>query len=171
LWRLGSWSPLGQVREVPDPVTVALSADARLLVSGSAELHGKVATAPVSEGVTRATSLSTRKNDQVRNVVLSADGTRVVATAQDETAVVIDMRNGEELLRAQAPGTLSLVPQAALSPDGRLLLTAGAAGASLWEVTPADPVRTACARVKRNLTAEEWKRWFEVEPWRKTCAG
>jgi hypothetical protein len=59
----------------------------------------------------------------------------------------------------------------ATAPDGHLLLTVGRGGANLWEITPADPLRTACERVNRNLAPEEWKRWFEDEPWRKTCTG
>ena len=169
LWRLRSWAPLGQVHGMRTQSVVALSADAaRLVVGESAARHAQIMLAPVAEGQTRATALSARKNGGICCLTTSADGTRAVASSVDDIATVIDLRSGEELLRARLPTTGSL--RAALSPDGRLLLTAGGAGANLWEVTPADPARTACERVKRSFTPEEWRRWFGDEPWRKTCA-
>jgi len=167
LWQLGSWVSRGEVREVGSDVTIALSADARLLAIGSFARYGQVFSAPVSDGVTRATRLSARKNGGIRRVALSADASRVVVSAIDQTAVVIDLRSGEELLRAR----VSEYSPAVLSPDGRLLLTAGNGGAALWEVTPKDLLGAACVRVTRNLTPEEWRRWFVDEPWRKTCGN
>jgi hypothetical protein len=90
-----------------------------------------------------------------------------VASSVDNIASVVDLGSGEELLRARLTDRGSLA--AALSPDGRLLLTAGGADANLWEVTLVDPLRTACQRLNRSFTAEEWRHWFGDEPWRKSC--
>lgn len=170
LWRLGSWAPLGQVQGLRGSTVLALSADAGLLVlAESGANHGQILAAPVVAGLSRAKVLGVRQNGGACCLALSADGHHAVVSTMDRLASVIDLRSGDEVLRARLPASGSL--QAALSPDGRRLLTNGAAGANLWEVNADDPVRSGCARVKRNFSTEEWRRWFGDEPWRKTCAS
>lgn len=170
LWRVGSWAPLGQIYGIRGTPVVALSADAtRVVIAESGVAYGQVLVAPVVAGRSRATALITRKNGGACCLATSADGTRVVVSSVDDMATVVDLGSGEELLRARLPAQGSL--RATLSPDGRWLLTAGAAGANLWELTPADPLAAACSRVRRSFTADEWRRWFGIEPWRKSCAG
>lgn len=169
LWRLGSWAPLGQVQGLRTQGVLALSADAGLLVlAESGANHGQILAAPVATGLLRAKGLGGRRNGGACCLALSADGQHAVVSTMDNLASVTDLRSGDEVLRARLPASGSL--QAALSPDGRRLLTAGGAGAKLCEVSADDPVRSGCARVKRNFTTEVWRRWFGDEPWRKTCA-
>ena len=99
---------------------------------------------------------------------LSADGTHAVGSSVDNMATVIDLRSGKVLLRARLSASGSL--QTALAPDGRMLLTANGSAAPLWEVTVADPLRSACQRLKRDFARDEWQRWFGSEAWRKTCS-
>jgi WD40 repeat protein len=170
LWRLGSWAPLGQVHGIrANPSEVALDPAAqRLLVGEDGAAYGQILVAPVTTGRTRASALGARKNGGIRCcLAVSADGRRAVASSADNIASVIDIGSGEELLRAPLTEDGSLAT--ALSPDGRLLLTAAGASAHVWEVTVADPLRTACGRLNRSFTAEEWRHWFGNEPWRKTC--
>jgi WD40 repeat protein len=166
LWRLGSWAPLGQVHGTRTAPKLALDpAAARLVMSESAEAYGQILVAPVTAGRTRASALSARKNGGICCLAISADGNRAVASSVDNIASVIDLGSGEELLRARLTDSLA----AALSPDGRLLLTAGGADANVWEVTLVNPLRTACQRLNLSFTAEEWRHWFGDEPWRKSC--
>ncbi len=167
-WRLGTWAPLGQVGGMGSGSVVALSEDAaRLVVGESNARYGQILMAPVAEGKTRSSVLNTRMNGGICCLAISADGSHAVASSMDDIATVIDLRSGEEVLRARLTETGSL--GAALSPDGRLLLTAGGASANVWEIKPGDPLRAACERVGRSFTPEEWRRWFGNEPWRKTC--
>ena len=71
----------------------------------------------------------------------SPDGGRVVATAEDNTAVVWDRATGEELARVR--GHTAPVILATFTPDGSKLVTASQDGtARLWELTAAaDRVR------------------------------
>ncbi len=63
------------------------------------------------------------------------------------------------------------VKDLAFSPDGNWLGTAGDDGVvRLWRLGPAAAmVEEACARLPRNLTAEEWRRAFGARPYRRTC--
>ena len=168
LWHLGSWASLGQVHGIRAAPQLALDpAAARLVMGESGAAYGQILVAPVAPGRTRASALSARKNGGICCLAISADGTLAVASSVDNIASVIDIGSGEELLRTRLTDRGSLA--AALSPDGRLLLTAAVAGANVWEVTPVDPLRTACHRLNRSFTAEEWRHWFGNEPWRKSC--
>jgi hypothetical protein len=41
--------------------------------------------------------------------------------------------------------------------------------ARVWLWRPKDLIADVCARLPRNLTAEEWKQYLGEEPYRKTC--
>jgi WD40 repeat protein len=61
---------------------------------------------------------------------------------------------------------------AAFSPDGRYLLAGyQERSAALWLWRSTDLADQACARLTRNLSREQWTRWFSKEPYRKTCAN
>jgi len=62
------------------------------------------------------------------------------------------------------------VTRSMLSPDGRWLL-AGTEdhGAYIWPMTAKDLIATACARLSRNLTGDEWKKYRADAPLGKTC--
>ena len=62
----------------------------------------------------------------------------------------------------------------ALTPDGGLLASSGWDdwGTGAIEVTrvwPDDPVAAACSKLRRNLTHEEWRKYFGDAPYRPTC--
>lgn len=169
LFRLGSWAPLGEVRGMRTASKVALALNAEQLVAvESGAAFGQMLLAPVAGGRSRAKALSSQRNGGYCCLSISADGTHAVGSSVDNMATVIDLRNGQVLLRARLPGSGSL--QAALSPDGKLLLTSGGAMAQLWEVSVADPLRSACQRLKRDFTRDEWQHWLGSEAWRKTCS-
>jgi hypothetical protein len=147
---------------------VALGHNAeRLVAAESSVAFGQILLAPVAEGRTRAKALSSQRNGGYCCLSISADGTHAVASSVDNMATVVDLRSGQEVLRAPLNDGGSL--QAALSPGWSAAADVRWRRCQLWEVTLTDPLRTACQRLKRNFTREEWQRWFGTEPWRKTC--
>lgn len=59
----------------------------------------------------------------------------------------------------------------AFSPVGRWLVTAGCENtARLWTLPVDLLIEKACRVAGRNLTLEEWQRFFPGEPHRQTCA-
>jgi WD40 repeat protein len=70
---------------------------------------------------------------------------------------------------AQLPDS-GYIRAAAFSPDGRYLLTGSDDGsAALWLWRSDDLRDQACARLTRNLSHEEWARWFGKESYRPIC--
>ena len=70
---------------------------------------------------------------------------------------------------AQLPD-MGYLRAAAFSPDGRYLLTGhNERAAALWLWRSGDLRDQACARLTRNLSPDEWERWFPKQPYRKIC--
>jgi WD40 repeat protein len=82
---------------------------------------------------------------------------------------VWDVASGRELARIpHDEGVLD----AAFSPDGKYIASGSYdRSARLWLWRAEDLVEEACARLTRNLSAEEWSRYIGVEPFRDTCLG
>jgi len=67
-------------------------------------------------------------------------------------------------------GHTNLVTSVALSPDGKLLASVSADGSViLWDTDPQSWLKKSCQRVGRNLTREEWNKYFPAEDYRQTC--
>ncbi len=89
------------------------------------------------------------------------------ATITHGRLTVWDAVTGARL--AQLPDT-GYLRAAAFSPDGRYLLTGyDEHVAALWLWRSADLRDQACARLTRNLSRDEWARWFPKEPYRQVC--
>jgi len=170
-WRVGTWTRIGELRVKAYPSTAALSPDgSSIAIGGGSARYGPVVLGPVGEGSAVGSIVSQRKNSGVYAVRYSADGKLVVAVAQDRTAQVLDAATGEERLRVITGPDVHLAPNpAAISPDGRYVVTAGLNEARLWDIVPADLVAEACRSVGRNLTTEEWRDFLGGEAYRKTC--
>ena len=60
----------------------------------------------------------------------------------------------------------------AFSPDGALLVTDGRRDSALiWVVAHEQLTTQVESRLTRNLTEQEWRRYFRGEPFRKTNAN
>lgn len=105
----------------------------------------------------------------IEDVALSPDGTRIVIASSDKTASVWRADGeGEPLVLRGHEGS---VESAAFSPDGTRIVTASWDGTvRIWTVAPDTLARSLCHRAGRNLTAEEWTRYFPARPYRATCA-
>ncbi len=81
---------------------------------------------------------------------------------------LVDPVTDEDLIRLEHG---SKVHAAAATSDGRWLLTAGDDGrVRIWPLQAGDLIARACARVRRNLTRQEWTRLVgEAEAYRLTC--
>jgi WD40 repeat protein len=102
----------------------------------------------------------------VRSVAFGLDGSLIATASQDGSARVADISSGEQVCGVDHDGPVRVV---AFSPDGRAIATASDDGsARIWIVDHADLVRQAQDRLTRNLTREEWRRYFRDEPYRKT---
>jgi WD40 repeat protein len=163
LWDLASGQPLKLAHG--GPVTkVRFSRDGRVLVTGSAD--GTVRAWDPANG----TQVVTLEHDgPVKGLALSPDGRYVAATAITSGGLAVriwDLDRGSELARlnqTSPPGAVEF------SPDGKLLAVALFGGeVTLWRWRPEDLVGEACSLLTRDLTVEEWRRYFADAPYRKT---
>jgi WD40 repeat protein len=104
----------------------------------------------------------------VNAVAFSPDSTRVATASSDHSAQVLNAATGAELCRLDHNGAVNAV---AFSPDGNQVATACSDHrVRVWAVERDQLIRQAGDRLNRNLTRQEWRRYFHDEPYRKTRA-
>jgi len=108
-------------------------------------------------------------------IAVSSDSRHVATGGLDETLRVFELDDHSELIRLPHRAPVKAV---VFSPDGRCLLAASVrigSAPSRADFTLTrhllndDLVSEACARLTRNLTREEWFRYFGKESYKKTC--
>ena len=106
-------------------------------------------------------------DDWVFAVAFSPDGRWVVSGSGDGTARVWDAATGHEVARMTHD---DLVCAVAFSPDGRWVVSGSDdKTARVWLWQPEELIVEACARLDRNLTQDEWKKYLPDAPYRPTC--
>ena len=104
--------------------------------------------------------------DDVSAVRLSPEP-NVAATVSRGNVFVWNIATGELLSQLVDVGYVRAMQ---FSPDGRYVLTGGDDGAAvLWLWKTEDLRQRACERLARNLSLDEWRRFFGAAPYRKSC--
>jgi WD40 repeat protein len=97
------------------------------------------------------------------------DGQHIVIIGDDRTVRVRELTSGREtarLLHSSDPYNVTV------SPNGRYIATiSGENVVTVWMWRMADAIDQACSRLTRNLTFDEWQRYLNDEPYRKTCSA
>jgi WD40 repeat protein len=88
-------------------------------------------------------------------------------TTEQGGASVWNVQNGKELVRLDSD---ERILKFAFSPKSDSFLTLADNGVvKLWPLASQRLVRSVCLRLSRNLTVDEWKRYFIDEPYQPTC--
>ena len=102
----------------------------------------------------------------VSAVAFSPDGTRVATGSGDRQRAGV--RRGDRR-GDRPPGPRRPVSAVAFSPDGTRVATgSGDGSAQVWWADHDQLIDQAVGRLTRNLTQQEWRRYFRDEPYRKT---
>jgi len=148
-----------------DPsMTGAFSPDSKYIVSGG----GSVAV--VWEATTGKEVARLTHDSMVLSVAFSPDGKYVVSGSQDHTARVWEAMTGQEIARMTHDSSSNIV---VFSPDGKYVASGSGDGdVRVWVWQTKDLISHACARVTRNLTRAEWKKYIgDALPYEPVCSN
>jgi WD40 repeat protein len=102
-------------------------------------------------------------------IAFSPDGKILAAGCDDGTIVLWDVATSKMLGRFT--GHNGTVYSLAFSPDGKVLASGSGDGTvRLWEIDPQTWLQEVCQTAGRNLTKDEWNRYFPNENYRITCS-
>ncbi len=166
MWDVANWDV---VRELAmhdgSLMSVAYSPDGQFIVNTSWDN-----TARIWNGATGKTlHVLSGHVDVVNSAVYNPDGRLIVTVLSDGTARIWDTATGEMIRVISRNGA---VTHAGFSPDGHVIVTAGASQPQptprIIPVDIRDSIAYMCARVMRDLTVAErtWYRIYDREP---TC--
>ncbi len=99
------------------------------------------------------------------SITWSPDGTRLAIPGEGKTVSVWDVESGQ-LIGSLAGHDVS-VSSVAWRPDGSQLATGGSDGQIV--LTSKRFLRPPCKWALRNMSHEEWRRYFPHKPYRPTC--
>jgi WD40 repeat protein len=166
IWETTSGREMARVIHGGRVTALSFSPDSRSLAIGTDDKTACLTEVKTGREIVRMTT-----EDGVDAVLFCPDG-RYLATSENRVVRVWELPGGREIARKTYPTSVNTI---AFTPDGKYLIAESgdlfaanhAVDTFLWR--PADLVTEACARLTRNLTPEEWRKYLGEEPFRKTC--
>jgi WD40 repeat protein len=148
--------------------SVAFSPDGTKVAAGSDDQFSPSGYARVFDAVTGTEISRLDHNGPVNAVTFSPDGTKVATGSDDHSTRVFDPATGTEISRLDHNGAVNAVT---FSPDGTRVATGSDDHiARVWCNDRSQLIEQAMSRLTRNLTQQEWRNYFRVQPYRKTRA-
>ncbi len=164
LWDLSRRKPRGEPLDHLNVLTLAFSPNGRLLASG-----GKDSTIQIWRIPERSKLSLEYHRGPVRSLRFSPDGTLLASAGNDRTVLLWDVDTGQRMVPPLA-GHGEAVLSVDFSPDGEALVSAGEDGSIFkWRLGNSSLIWQACLIAGRNLTNEEWNRFFGQEERHVTC--
>ena len=144
---------------------LVFSPDGLSLATGSVDNTARVVETTTGKELSRVTY-----EGAVVALAFSPDGRYLATGSDDNTARVVESMTGKEIIRLPHQDAVILM---AFSSDRRVLYTGTVnenVATLLHHLLRAeDLIAATCARLTRNLTAEEWTRYLGDSPYRRTC--
>ena len=162
IWDIASGTIAHRLKGAGDVNSLVFSPDGQLLATAGADNTARIWSWP--RGTEQRRIVGT---EPMTDVAFSPDGRYLATSAGDRTARVWSVADGAEVARMTHGGVVSAI---AFSPDGTFLVSAGSdQTARSWRWQPEDLTTHACARLLRNLTAEEWKEYVGASAYHRSC--
>lgn len=112
--------------------------------------------------------------DVITTIFFGRDARLLFSASLDKSLRIWNLSNNAEISRITSRYQIWT---SVLTPDGKQVAFAGStdndanASVQFAYFNPPDLVSAACARATRNLTTDEWTRFFGNEPYRRTCTN
>ena len=165
LWEIPSGNEIKIFRHRSAVIDVAFGAGGPRLVSASRDQSARVWDIKSGQEVFKAIH-----GDILRTARLSPDEKFLASGSLDRTARVYEIGSGREISRMIHKDAVNIV---AFSPDGKYLATGPQSWdryLKIWKLFPENLLKEACRILNRNLSPEEWKKYFGDEAYSKTCS-
>ena len=176
LWDVVSGKVNNSLSGHTDAVTsVAFDASGGILASGSmdqtVQLWDVARLQPLGHPLAGASGT-------VNRLAFNRSGEMLASAHADGSVNLWDVRSRERI--AELLGHASGVNSVAFNPNSRLLASGSCEQVDLmdthgevilWVIAPDAARGNACRMANRNLSSEEWQRYFGDEPYRKTCSN
>ena len=164
LWEYKTNQKLVQFSHDSAVFDVSFSVDGKYLATASNDNTVRVWELKTGKEVVRL-----NHDSRVNAVAFSGDGENLATGSSDETARVWETSTGKETVKLNYDSRVNAV---AFSPDGKYLATGSDdKTAQIHFYRSDDLINEACRRLHRNLTAEEWERYMnlDLDQYHKTC--
>jgi len=165
LWSMETRREIARLPHKGPIKAIRFSPDSRWIATGSTDNTSSMWSA--ADG-SLARSLS--HEGSVMAIAFSSDG-KLMATGSDaNNARIWDAASDRELARYYHPGpVLALAFNPAADSQLAIASSENVLWLRTWNRPLAEVMADACNRLGRNLTPEEWKRYFGDEPFRPSC--
>jgi len=146
--------------------SLAFSADGNLLASGNAD--GNVLIWNLSDSASQPIVL-VGHSSRVNSLAFSPRGGLLASGSADGSIILWDLQT-HNAIGQPLSGPNAAVSALAINPEGSLLASGNANGSAvIWNINPDYWQAQACQRANRNLTQQEWDKYFTGIDYHTTC--
>jgi tetratricopeptide (TPR) repeat protein len=167
-WPLGDTAEKAELRYDGEVNAVAFQPDGTCIAAATYDRESRRGAAIIADPSEGKIVEKLEHEAAVSAVAFSPDGRHLATASADGIAHVWDVERAIRIARVEHD---SSVHDVKFTSDSHHLITASADGTvRMWLWRPEDLVNEACARLSRNLTAEEWAQYLGDEAYRRTCS-
>lgn len=173
LWDLRQKGAAIRLRRHAEPVdTIAFSPDGRWLATGSRDTTIRLWDLATEHPDENSLELAGHQG-RVASLRFTADGKRLISGGYDKIVRVWDLASGNPEVIARSALVLAghdqLISAIDLSGDERMIASVSYDGsARIWPLEAEELIAIGCRRVGRNLTPDEWSKYF-TDPYEPLC--
>ncbi|MBI5838607.1 MAG: TIR domain-containing protein [Chloroflexi bacterium] len=170
LWDIAAKKEIRSLEQIGEIRSLTYNRDGSWLATTSSD--GSVYLWQMQSGDTSGPKYRLQQGGNVTSLDFSSNNQLLASGGGNGFAYLWDLATGEEL--ARLPHNTS-VTSVSFSNDGSLLMTVARKTVQVWDITVIKPIKTenivenACSRLSENMSENNWKYFFNNEPYQQAC--